>query len=409
MQLNSYREAIDWLFIQFPSYQAVGSSAYKPDLGNIKLLCALFDDPQVGQKFIHIAGTNGKGSTASMLSSILTEATEKVGLFTSPHIIDFRERIRVNGEMISEDQVVKFCQTILDASISFEPSFFEITFAMALVHFRNKNCTISVIETGLGGRLDATNIISPIVSIITNISIEHTQFLGNTIEEIAFEKAGIIKPFIPVVIGESNLKSKPVFDFTANKNNSEIYWSEKNPLPLKFNLNLLGDYQLINLRTVLSALNILKSKGYIISDKIIQNGLNRINKNSGFFGRMQVINTTPLTILDVSHNYDGIKKTLHSIQTINKGRLFLIYGTSSDKNYKEIIELFPKDSHLSLCTFQNKRSLSQKDMTSLSKVLPSYTKVFTHIHSAIEEIQSIANKEDTILIFGSFFLISDYF
>jgi len=211
MRLNSYKETLDWLFEQFPSYQLVGASAYKPDLKNVSQLIEILGHPEKQLKFIHVAGTNGKGSTSSMLASILTESNEKVGLFTSPHIVDFRERIRVNGKMISEQQVIDFCNLMLQTDLSFEPSFFEITFAMALSHFQKENCSICVIETGLGGRLDSTNIIVPIVSVITNIAIEHTQFLGNTIESIAREKAGIIKPNVPVIIGETNNESKPVF------------------------------------------------------------------------------------------------------------------------------------------------------------------------------------------------------
>ena len=408
MQPNSYRETIDWLFQQFPSFQAIGTSAYKPDLGNIRLLCALFKNPQDELSFIHIAGTNGKGSTSSMLASILTESGEKVGLFTSPHIIDFRERIRVNGRMISEEKVIAFCDTLRNAQLKFEPSFFEITFTMALIHFRTEKCSICVIETGLGGRLDATNIISPILSIITNISLEHTQFLGNSLTEIAREKAGIIKPKIPVIIGETTAETKIVFAEFANKNSSQVIWCEEIPIDSRFKAPLLGKYQRINLHTVICTLNKLKTR-FLISETAINAGLTNLFQNTGLIGRMQVVESCPLTILDVSHNVDGVKKTLETIETINKGKLHIIYGTSSDKNYREIISLFPKNAHISFCSFNSQRSLTINEMEFLAKEMNLSPLFFTNIGEAIKTIQTSANKDDTILAFGSFYLISDFF
>lgn len=409
MQHKAYLETIDWLFQQFPSYQTIGAAAYKPDLVNIQKLCDLVGNPQHDLKFVHIAGTNGKGSTSSMLASILTEAHFKVGLFTSPHIIDFRERIRVNGVTISEAAVIDFCRTIQEANLDFEPSFFEITFAMALVHFKQEKCTICVIETGLGGRLDATNVITPLISVITNIAIEHTQFLGTTLHEIAGEKAGIIKPTIPVVIGETTPETKTVFNAVAEKNKSRILWCEDSPLPSAEQVPLLGEYQRFNLRTVLCTLKLLRENGYLISEEAISTGLSKLHTNSGIFGRMQIINKTPLVILDVSHNVDGVKKTLDSIEKINKGQLHIIYGTSSDKNYREIIALFPNDARLSLCSFSNQRSLSLSELQNLAQELHPTPQIHTSVKEAIKHVQSSANKEDTILVFGSFFLISDFF
>lgn len=405
----AYKEAIDWLFQQFPSYQNIGASAYKPDLVNIQLLCQLFNDPQNDLKFVHIAGTNGKGSTSSMLSSILTASGEKVGLFTSPHIIDFRERIRINGEKISERVVLSFCQDIQKADLNFEPSFFEISFVMALFHFKKNKCTICVIETGLGGRLDATNIITPLISVITNISLEHTQFLGNTLQEIAGEKAGIIKSNVPVIIGETSIETKPVFKQIAESRNVEIIWCEENEFSNNFQMPLLGSYQKENFRTVLCTIKVLLSMGFAISDEIIESGLKDLHKNTGFFGRLQIVDKSPLTILDVSHNYIGIQKTLETINELNKGQLYIIYGSSSDKDYNEIISLFPKTAHLNLCAFSNSRSLSFEELNSLAETMHPTPMIYTNIHLAIQNIQSIANKEDTILVFGSFFLISDFF
>jgi dihydrofolate synthase/folylpolyglutamate synthase len=266
-----------------------------------------------------------------------------------------------------------------------------------------------VIETGLGGRLDATNIITPVLSIITNISLEHTQFLGTTIAEIAGEKAGIIKHTIAVVIGETSVESKNIFQTTAEINHSPIFWAEETAINEEFQIPLLGAYQKRNFRTVQCAVNILNKNDFQITTNSISKGLQNLSKNTGFFGRMQVVSKEPLTILDVSHNLEGIQQTLETIRTLNQGKLHIIYGTSSDKNYREIISVFPSDTSISLCSFKNARSLSFGDLESLSKELAFQPQIFKNVKDAISSIQTIANKEDTILVFGSFFLISDYF
>lgn len=409
MPLKDYTEATDWLFQQFPSFQKIGAPAYKPDLDNVRELCKLFGDPQKDLLFVHVAGTNGKGSTSSMLASILTESGEICGLFTSPHIVDFRERIRVNGEMIPEEDVISFCNKVKNLELEIEPSFFEITFVMALIHFSKMKCSVSVIETGLGGRLDATNIIHPVLSIITNISLEHTQFLGNTMSSIAREKAGIIKYNIPVIIGESTPETKIVFDQISEDQKSPITYCEDETPDDSFTCPLLGDYQKKNLQTVLASVRQLNRMQFNISEDHIRKGLKNLSRNTGFFGRMQVISESPLTILDVSHNEDGIRKTLASIQAINKGKLHLIYGSSSDKNYQEIIRSFPSDASLTLCCFSSQRSLSKGELEKISNELETHPKIFENIKEAISSVQTSANKTDTILVFGSFFLISDFF
>jgi dihydrofolate synthase/folylpolyglutamate synthase len=410
MPHKSYTEVIDWLFTQFPSYQNIGAAAYKPDILNTEKLCRLFSNPQNQLKCIHIAGTNGKGSTSSLLASILKESGETVGLFTSPHIIDFRERIRINGEKISEQSVVEFCTTIQDSQLDFDPSFFEISFVMALNYFKRMNCSICVIETGLGGRLDATNIVQPIASVITNISLEHTQYLGNTISEIAFEKAGIIKENSATIIGETTPETKKVFESVAHsKRNVSLYWSENEEKHETYSLPFIADYQKINFRTVLCTIQVIREKGITISRGDIEKGIKNLTKNTGFFGRLQQVGVNPLTLLDVSHNYDGIKKTLESVKKINRGKLHLIYGTSADKNYKEIIGLFPANSKVNLCSFSNSRSLNTEQLIALSTHFEVEPKIFSSVKTALSEVQSIANKEDTILVFGSFFLVSDFF
>ena len=409
MQDREYIETIEWLFNQFPAYHKIGATAYKPDLENCSRLASYFNNPQNHLKFVHIAGTNGKGSTSSMLASILQESSEKVGLFTSPHIEDFRERIRVNGEMISEIDVIEFCTELKSMDLSFEPSFFEITWVMALVFFSRKKCTICVIETGLGGRLDATNLITPILSIITNIGLEHTNFLGDTVEKIAFEKAGIIKSTIPVIVGETTSQTKSVFEEIARVNKSELFFAEEITTPIPVDFPLIGEYQKKNFKIIETAIPILRSIGFSIDGMHIHNGLIHISKNTGFRGRMQIINHSPLTIIDVSHNFDGIKATLESIENLCSGNLHIVYGTSSDKDLKSIFTLFPEKARYYFTEFSNERSAKMEELQAKSKAFKLSGQFFKNPKEALKQAEDSANKEDTILVFGSFFLISDFF
>lgn len=399
--LNSYQAKIDWLFQQFPSYQNIGASAYKPGLERVELLLTELGNPHQELKIIHVAGTNGKGSTSSYIASYLTEKGEKVGLFTSPHIFDFRERIRVNGEKISEEFVLEFCNRIQNLNLEIEPSFFEITFAMAVSYFHSENCSFCVLETGMGGRLDATNIVNPIVSVITNIGFDHTQFLGNTYAEIAFEKAGIIKKNVPIVIGETNPETKTVFLNKAKSQNAEIIFAEDDVLPEIYNLPL---YQLKNLRTVLKALEIC---GFIIDKRFLDQGLRNLHVNTGFFGRLTEISKTPRIILDVSHNLEGIKATLESIQHTISGKLFILYGASADKNVEEIISQFPVDGIIHLCKFSNERSLNFQQLELILNIDKRIRKVYENVNEAISEIKLIMAENDSLLVTGSFFLIAD--
>ncbi len=410
MHANSYEKTIEWLFQQFPSYQLIGSKAYKPTLENISKLCSLIGNPEKELRFIHIAGTNGKGSCSAMLASILKESGEKVGLFTSPHIKDFRERIRVNGEMINELDVVSFVEKIRSYDLDFEPSFFEITFAMALYYFSKSACSICVIETGLGGRLDATNIIRPLVCLITNISLEHTQILGNTLEEIAGEKAGIIKTDIPVVIGETRPETEQVFKDAAKSKNAPLYFANKivsKDRVEQFNLPLLGFYQVNNLRSVLTVLKVLPSSFSEITDATIQSGLNNLYPNTGFFGRMQIMKRDPLLIFDVSHNIDGIKATLNYVSGNLEGELYILYGSSSDKDVLSILQLLPDSAKLHLTCFNNQRSLSQKQLIDLAMKAGISAEIHSEAQKGLEVILSNAKAKDTVLVFGSFFLLSD--
>ena len=337
------------------------------------------NNPQDDLSFIHVAGSNGKGSVCSMLTSVLTEAGYKVGLFTSPHIKDYRERIRVNGACIDEQSVVDFIQTIKRQDFDFEPSFFEVTFAMALHHFKQAECDICIIETGLGGRLDSTNIISPILSIVTSISLEHTQILGDTLEEIAKAENAHLHSSVDTNISE-------------------------------YSIPLLGKYQEDNFRTVLKSCEIIQEMGYTLGSDHIQQGLNTLSKNTGFAGRLQIMEKDPLVLFDVSHNEDGIKASLGSVLEVATGNLHIVYGTSNDKDVASILELFPRDARFYFCEFTNERSMQLADLKSLANAKEfKNLSYFKSSAEALEAAKSKAKEEDIILAIGSFFLISDFF
>ena len=400
--LNKYEKSIEWLFKQFPSFQNLGAEAYKPGLSNVISLLNSFDNPQDKLQFIHIAGTNGKGSTASFTASILTELKEKVGLFTSPHIFDFRERIRVNGKKITEAEVISFCSKIKALKLDFEPSFFEITFVLSLVHFRAKNCSICVIETGLGGRLDATNCILPKISVITNIGMDHMKFLGNTIKEITLEKAGIIKENTTVVIGKTQNEIKELFTDIAKEKKAKIFFADESTSRTP---ELYPSYQIENLHTALKTLELLS---YSISQKIIQKSSDKLQKNTGLFARMTHINRNPTIILDVSHNEDGIKATLKALILNPKGKLLVLLGSSNDKDINLHLNLFPENTTIYLCTFSNERSRKFEEYQNLKTQNSKIKEVFSDINLAITKLKKLLSKEDTLLVIGSFFLIADF-
>ena len=409
MHNKVYQEETNWLFQQFPSYQKIGSKAYKPTLDNIDQICKRIGNPQKKLKLIHVAGSNGKGSTCSMLASILTESNYKVGLFTSPHITDFSERIRINGECIPQEKVIDFIQKIRKEPFDFSPSFFEVTFAMALLHFREQKCDICIIETGLGGRLDATNIISPILSIITNISLEHTAILGNSLSEIATEKAGIIKENTPVIIGKMNTELTQLFNSISREKNSQFIISNTQAVN-NFELPLLGEHQKENFGIVLTILSKLNGINFRTSQENIQKGLNNLSKNTGFIGRLQIISKNPTLIFDVSHNFDGIKVTLETIRKINKKKLHIVYGTSNDKDLSTIKSLFPTNASYYFTEFESERTMHIAEIKEVTKHLHCKDKSYFNspsiaLNSAIEQ----SNEEDLIIVFGSFFLISTFF
>lgn len=340
-----------------------------------------------------------------MLASIFTQKGYRTGLFTSPHISDFRERIRVNGIEIPEQHVIDFCLEIQGLKLEVAPSFFEITWALALRYFLGQDCDYCIIETGLGGRLDATNILSPILSIITNIGLDHVTILGDSLEKIAFEKAGIIKSKTPVVIGETLPESKPVFLLKAKHMQAPIFWAEASKWDVEFHFPE-NSYQWINERTVRTAIEVLNLN---FTEADIRSGIQHLHQNTGFRGRFEITQTSPLTVLDVAHNVDGIRQVLKTMLPMNQGNLHIIYGTSADKDLAQIISLFPSNAQFYLTPFTNERSAKLEDLKQIAHLLQLQAHFFTHVKEAYTAAQLTANKKDTILITGSFFLISDFF
>jgi len=403
MHFSNYTEAVAWLFDQFPSYQNNGGNAYKPGLKQTNDLLNALEITSCEMTIIHVAGTNGKGSTCSYLSSILTEKNEKVGLFTSPHIFDFRERIRINGVQIDEASVIHFCQRVMDLELDFEPSFFEVTFAMAIDHFQRNHCTYAVIETGMGGRLDSTNVLQSNIAVITNIGLDHTQFLGETLPEIAQEKAGIIKSNQPVVIGQTQEELSAIFTQKAFSQGAEIYFADQEKWAF-LDLIELPNLQKINLRTALCVLNKLK---ITVSEETVHLALKNLVQQTGLFGRLTKVHENPLIYLDVSHNQDGIEATLKDIGNMNFDNLHLIYGAVQDKNVSSIMSLFPAKTNIHLCEFRNNRSLKQEDLLALKQSDQRILSISYNVNATVKKLKKEVSTQDLILITGSFFLLAD--
>jgi len=407
---KSAKEQIAWLEERFPAYQHVGKSAYKPNLDRILFLCEWLGNPQQNVRFVHIAGTNGKGTVASILASACTEAGERVGMFTSPHLLDFSERIRVNGKVVDPSFICDFVDRIKQVTFADPPSFFEVSFAMALDYFRFQGCTLCVIETGLGGRLDATNIVVPMLSVITNISLDHTAILGDTLTEIATEKAGIIKPKVPVVIGELQKETNFVFSTVAKNSQSDIFYSIDYQQGFEaIDLPLIGNHQRENALTAWTTVQLLRKTGMRITNEHFQSGLNRLSENTGYMGRMQVVNETPFVVVDGAHNPAGVQHALRAIQTMQTGRLFLIYGASSDKDIREVVSYFPIDANISFTAFTSPRSMTSDQLGQFASQMNKEVRVFNGISEAYRHVSQQMSEEDTLFIFGSFFLVADFF
>ena len=394
------------MFAKLPMYQNIGASAYKEDISNIISICDHLDNPQKKFKSIHVGGTNGKGSTSHMLSSILQESGYKVGLYTSPHLVDFRERIRVNGEMISKESVEDFMNHNLNFFDRNNFSFFEMTVGLAFNFFNNQNVDIAIIEVGMGGRLDSTNIINPILSIITNISRDHAKFLGNNITDIAHEKAGIIKPGIPIIIGETQEEIKDIFIETARENSSEISFAD-NFKTKKYDCDLKGEYQSKNISTVQHTVTKIQSMGYKINDLNIEKGLSRVVKNTSLMGRWQVIQTNPLVICDTGHNEAALKELVAQITSSNHFKYHFVLGFSNDKNIKKISKIFPKYGRYYFVKPNVGRGMDSDKVKKIFSLNNRLGDAYKSSKEALSEACKNAKQNDFIFIGGSTFVVSE--
>lgn len=399
----TYEEVVKWMFAQLPMYQRQGKSAFKKDLTNILMLSEHLGRPENKFKTIHVGGTNGKGSTSHMIASVLQEAGYKVGLYTSPHLKNFTERIRINGKEIDKNEVVEF---IIENRAFLEKqklSFFEMTVGMAFNYFAKEEVDIAVIEVGLGGRLDSTNIITPEVSVITNIGLDHTQFLGETLPEIAFEKAGIIKKGVPVVIGERQEEVEQVFVKKAQECDSEIMFASDNTA--KFETDLLGVYQKNNVKTAVEAIRQLK--GFSVSKEDVRKGLLNVVSNTNLKGRWQVLQENPKVVCDTAHNKEGLKYTLEQLKKENYKTLHIVLGVVSDKKLEEILPLFPKNATYYFCKPDIPRGM---EVESLKKICEQYGLVgrsFSSVKEAYISSLETSVVEDVIYVGGSTFVVAE--
>ncbi len=435
--MNDYQNTIDYLYSRLPMFSRIGAAAIKNDLHNTQLICSFLGNPEKKFKTIHIAGTNGKGSTSHMLAAIFQKAGYKTGLYTSPHLYDFRERIKVNGALCKKEFVTSFTNRVKPLIEEIEPSFFEITVGMAFEYFAVENCDIAIIETGLGGRLDSTNVIEPILSVITNIGWDHMALLGNTLEAIASEKAGIIKKETPIVISESIPESKSVFIQKAALENAPIYFSEdfiqaeafennwdtasfsfNQPLfhllskPLfdaKFivSSDLPGKYQAKNLKGVLVACQLLADRGWKLTSEIIKQALLEIKTSTGIMGRWECIQASPRIILDVAHNEHGIKALLDQIATTKFEQLYIVTGMVKDKDVDAALSLLPKNANYYFTQSHLPRALASKELAEKANALGLKGDIYSDVNIALLAAAAKATDKDLILVIGSVYLVAE--
>jgi dihydrofolate synthase/folylpolyglutamate synthase len=434
-----YKETLEYLYAQLPMFTRVGASAFKANLDNTIALCALLDNPQTKFKSIHIGGTNGKGSTSHMLAAILQTAGYKTGLYTSPHLKDFRERIRINGQMISEQEVIDFVANYSKDFEEINPSFFEMTVALAFDLFAKEKVDIAVVEVGLGGRLDSTNIIAPLLSVITNIGWDHMNILGDTLQLIAGEKAGIIKPSIPVIIGEYQPEVAEIFIQKAKQQNTDLVFASeewdvesetKNKIspasyrednfldiiayPQKaartthyLQLDLPGTYQLKNIKTVLCTVNELRTQGFTITDEHIQTALRQVRSLTGLHGRWETIHTFPLTICDTGHNPEGIQEVLKNIANIAYDQLHFVMGMVNDKDISKVLAMLPKDALYYFCKPDIPRGLEAENLKVKAESFGLNGKAYPSVKSALAAAQNDAQKNDLVFVGGSTFVVAE--
>lgn len=426
----TYDETIDYLYAQLPMFSRIGAAAYKADLHNTIALCDALGNPEQKLKTIHIAGTNGKGSTSHMLAAILQEAGYKIGLYTSPHIKDFGERIRINGEMIDQAYVVDFVVRTNKLTATIQPSFFELTVAMAFEYFANEQVDIAIIETGMGGLLDSTNVITPLVSIITNIGYDHTNLLGNTLAEIAYQKAGIIKPSVPVIIGEKHPETQDVFIKKADGENAPIVFAEdrfeviasqqingqllcdvrdkRSNSTTPFSLDLNGWYQSKNIISVLYAIDILKDQGFVIHAAVVASALQKVKTLTGLRGRWDILQQQPTIITDVAHNAEGIYQVLQQLTDNYPNAAFhFVMGFVKDKDINKVLAILPKDASYYYTNAHLPRALSHQELETAAAKYGLKGKGFDNVNDAITAAKQAASPNDVIMVCGSFFIIGE--
>ncbi len=425
----TYQQTIEYLFARLPMFSRIGTAAYKGDLTNTLALCAALDEPQQKFKSIHIAGTNGKGSTSHMLAAILQSAGYKTGLYTSPHLKDFRERIKINGEWIAADYVVQFTERIKPQIEVLEPSFFEITVAMAFTWFAEQQVDIAIIEVGLGGRLDSTNVIVPQLSIITNIGLDHMNILGDTLAKIAFEKAGIIKPRIQVLVGETMPETKPVFVQKAARERAPLLFvqdnlwvadwqQEQHELSVTvadkrtderrtYRLDQTGLYQTRNLLSVLEAVHQLRLQSWNIPEPAVASALQQVKKLTGLLGRWQVIHTAPYTVLDVAHNTDGIYQIVKQLEHCTYNKLHIVIGMVNDKDISAVLCLLPQTAVYYFTKAQIPRALREEELAAKGAGFGLQGHTYASVTTALQHAVDTAHNDDMILVCGSVFVVGE--
>jgi dihydrofolate synthase/folylpolyglutamate synthase len=425
----NYQQTLEYLYARLPMFQRIGAAAYKADLDNTLKIAELLGKPNQKLKCIHVAGTNGKGSSSHMLAAVLQKAGYKTGLYTSPHLIDFRERIRINGKMISKEYIVEFVEKYKEAFEKIEPSFFEWTVGLAFDYFAKEEVDVAVIEVGLGGRLDSTNIITPMVSLITNISYDHMNLLGDTLEKIAAEKAGIIKARVPVIVSQYQSESGPVFNAVSKEKRAPIEFADKiykvketirknkcleitllnrkTEAEEKYELDLAGNYQAKNLMGVLRVISHLIETGFVIEDSNIKQGLKQVCRLTGFAGRWQQLSEKPLIIADTGHNEDGIKQVVENLKDLKFDQLHFVFGTVNDKNVSKILELLPKEARYYFVKASVPRALDVKELLAQAKKFKLKGETFDTVEEGLKAAKKVCKKNDLILIGGSTFVVGD--
>lgn len=426
--MMNYSQTVEYLYSRLPMFTRVGAAAFKKDLHNTIAFCSALDNPQNQYKTIHIGGTNGKGSTSHMLAAILQTAGYKTGLYTSPHLKDFRERIRIDGKMVSKNFVTSFVQQQQSLIEEIEPSFFEVTVAMAFSYFAQEKVDVAIIEVGLGGRLDSTNIIHPDLSVITNISLDHTNMLGNTFAEIAFEKAGIIKQNTPVIIGERHPETDFVFEQKAKEQNANLTFAEdelsvanasvklgllqlnikgKDNTLTQLSLDLTGNYQRKNAVTVLQSVRALRKIGYQIEDKAVYEALKSVKKLTGLQGRWQILAKNPLTICDTGHNKAGIAEVVQNIQQTPHEQLHMVIGMVKDKDITAVLSLLPQNASYYFCQPELERALPAQELAEQGANFNLKGQVFNSVTTALAAARLKAQPKDLIFVGGSTFVVAE--